>query len=200
MILEFNCQELASIKSFAVKKKNDQVKLTTRFLYGKMLMFAKMSLMSFIYDMLETFCFSDEKVQKILQKYMIEKVDIYHVLTDTDSTCFKFLFVSKPDSAICENKYRDIIFEIIITSEVYNRFDTSHKLWEKFDARKENLKKCLGYFEIEHIDDPCVLPTACNPKEYYEVFEDRDVNKNTMGLKRDLAAWDLKISLIGKTL
>ena len=160
-------------------------------------MFAKLSLMSFIYNMLETFCFPDEKVQKILQKYMIEKVHIYHVLTNKDSTCLKFLFVSKLDSAICENKYRDVIFEIIIASEVYNRFDTSHKHWEKFDARKENLKKCLGYFEIERIDNPCILTIACNPKEYYEVFEDREVNKNIRGLKKDLAAWDLKILQIG---
>ena len=144
-------------------------------------MFAKLSLMSFIYDMLETFCFPDEEVQKILQKYMIKKVDIYHVLTDMDSTGLKFLFVSKPDSAICENKYRDVIFEVIITSEVYNRFDTSHKHWEKCDARNENLKKCLGYFEIEHMDNPCILTTACNRKEYYEVFEDRDVNKKHKG-------------------
>ena len=106
MILKFNCRESASTKSFAVKK-NDQVKLTARFLSGKTLMFAKLSLMSFIYNMLETFCFPDEKVQKILQKYMIEKVHIYHVLTNKDSTCLKFLFVSKPDSAICENKYRE---------------------------------------------------------------------------------------------
>ena len=45
MILEFKCQESASVKPFAVKK-NDQVKLTTRFLSEKML--AKPSLMSFI--------------------------------------------------------------------------------------------------------------------------------------------------------
>ena len=122
MIPKFNCRESASIKSFAVKK-NDQVKLTTRFLSGKMLMFTKLSLMSFIFNMLETFCFPDEKVQKILQKYMIEKVHIYHILTNTDSTCLKFLFVSKPDNAICENKHRDVIFEIIIASKVYNRFD-----------------------------------------------------------------------------
>ena len=48
MILEFNNPESASIKSFAVKK-NDQVKVAFRFLSGKMLMFAKLLLMSFIY-------------------------------------------------------------------------------------------------------------------------------------------------------
>ena len=72
MIFEFNCQESASIKSFAVKQ-SDQVKLTTRFLSWKMLMFVKLSLMSFIYKMLETFCFQDKKVLEIFQKYGIEK-------------------------------------------------------------------------------------------------------------------------------
>ena len=67
MILEFNCQESVSIKYFAVKQSN-QVKLTTRFLSGKMLMFAKLTLMSFVYEMLETFCFPEKKVQKFLPK------------------------------------------------------------------------------------------------------------------------------------
>lgn len=51
MVLEFNFQEPASIKSF-VKKQSSHVKLTTRFLSGKMPMFSKLSLMSFIYEML----------------------------------------------------------------------------------------------------------------------------------------------------
>ena len=49
MILEFNNRESASIKSFAVKKK-DHIKVTPRFLSGKILMFAKCSLMSFMYE------------------------------------------------------------------------------------------------------------------------------------------------------
>ena len=47
VIVDFCADESASIKSFAIKK-NDQVKVTTRFLSGKMLMFAKLPLMSFI--------------------------------------------------------------------------------------------------------------------------------------------------------
>ena len=51
MVLEFNVQEPASIKSFVIKQ-SSQVKLTTRFLSGKMSMFSKLSLMSFMYEML----------------------------------------------------------------------------------------------------------------------------------------------------
>ena len=42
----------------------------------------------------------------------------------------------------------------------------------KFGASKENLRKCLGYFEIEHIDNHCFVSVVVNPEEYYEAFED----------------------------
>ena len=48
-ILEFSNHESVSIKSFGVKK-SDEIKVTTRYLSGKMLMFAKLSLMSFRYQ------------------------------------------------------------------------------------------------------------------------------------------------------
>ena len=89
ILIDFNCLDSASIQSFAVKK-NNNVKLTTRFLSGKMLMFVKLSLMSFIYELVETFYFPDETVKKIYEKYLIEKVYIYHVLADTDM--FKIYF------------------------------------------------------------------------------------------------------------
>ena len=52
---------------------------------------------------------------------------MYHILTDTDSTCLQFLFVSDPSSNIVDAKYREIIFEVINASEIYYRFDTSHE-------------------------------------------------------------------------
>ena len=56
------------------EKKNDHVKLTTRFLSGKMLMFAEISLMSFIYGLVETFYFLNESLKKMYEKYLIENV------------------------------------------------------------------------------------------------------------------------------
>ena len=68
MIVDFCVEDSASIKSFAVKEKKE-VGATMRFLSGKMLMFGKLSLMSFIYKMLEKFYFPDEKVKDIYKKY-----------------------------------------------------------------------------------------------------------------------------------
>ena len=99
MITDFFTEETVSIKSFTVKEKQE-VQVTTRFLSGKLLMFTKLSSMSFIYGMLETFCFPDEKVTKIYDKYLIEKVYMCHILTDTDSTSLQFLFI-KLHSHVC---------------------------------------------------------------------------------------------------
>ena len=66
MIVDFNDRESASIKSFAVKKK-DQKKVATRFMSGKLLMFPKLSLKSFIYSLCELLYFPCPKVKEIYQ-------------------------------------------------------------------------------------------------------------------------------------
>ena len=68
-----------------------------------------------------------KKLKKIYDKYLIEKVYVYHILTDTDSTSLQFLFVRDAASNMINKKYRDIILEVIIASEIYNHFDTSHE-------------------------------------------------------------------------
>ena len=178
MIVDFCVEDSASIKSFAVKEKKE-VGATMRFLSGKMLMFAKLSLMSFIYEMLEKFYFPDGKVKDIYKKYQIENVHIYHILTDTDSTPLKFLFISDSASKIPETKYREVIFEVICPSEIINRFDMSHDFWASFGFQKPELRKCLEYFTVENINNPCHLTIACNQKKCFEMFKDKEVNKKT---------------------
>ena len=150
-----------------------------------MLMFAKLLLMSFIYEVLKTFCFPDEKVQAIFKKYDIEIVNIYHILTDTDSTSLKFLFISDPNSETSESKFREIIFEVVTTSKIYQRFDSSHEFWDNVSARKEHKRKKLGCYEIEHIDNLCILTIAANLTEYFEMFEDvTNIYKKHKGIKK----------------
>ena len=63
---------------------------------------------------------------------------------------------------------------------------------EKFGARKENLRKCLGYFAIEHINNPCFVTVAVNSKEYYKPFEDISFNKKHKGIKKGLPGMDFE--------
>ena len=51
-------------------------------------------------------------------------------------------------------------------------------------ARKEYKRKKLGHFEIEHIDNLCILTLAVNPKKYLELFEDKNLNKKHKGIKK----------------
>ena len=104
-------------------------------------MLAKLSLKSFIYALVETFYFPSQLVLNIYKKYKIEKIEINHVLTDTDSTALQFIIISDPNSDIPEPKFRETIFEIIVATKIYNRFDSSHEFWNNFGARKISRKK-----------------------------------------------------------
>ena len=90
-VAEFNDHESGSIKSIVVKKLNT-IKVTSQFMSGKLPMFAKLSLKSFIYELRKTMCFLNKTVLNIYKKYGIEKVEILHVLTDPDSPSVKFFF------------------------------------------------------------------------------------------------------------
>ena len=134
IIIDFNDRESASIKSFTVKKKNE-IKVTSRFMLGKLLMFAKLSLKSFIYTLVETFYFPSQLLLDIYKKYKIEKIEINHVLTDTDSTALQFIIISDSNSNTPEPKFRNIVFEIIVATKMYKRFDSSLEFWDTFEAR-----------------------------------------------------------------
>ena len=68
--IEFNDHEATSVKSIAVKI-DPKIKCTTRFMSGKLLMFAKLSLKSFIYLLVELLSFPDQNlsVAEIYKKY-----------------------------------------------------------------------------------------------------------------------------------
>ena len=93
-IYEFHPQHSVLIKAIGVKQ-SDIVKSSTRFSTGKMLMFAKLLLKSFIYDFCEAFMFPSKKTHEIYDKFAIDFVSIYQILTDTDSTSLQFIVFCK---------------------------------------------------------------------------------------------------------
>ena len=60
-MIEFDKNECNSIKSIVIKG-NTTIDVSSRFIKGKMLMFAKLLLKSFVYDMINVFCFPDETI------------------------------------------------------------------------------------------------------------------------------------------
>ena len=179
-LIEFNEEYCSSIKSIAIEKRT-KVNLTTRFLNSKMLMFSKVSIKSFVYDLIDVFMFLNQDVQKIYQKYKINKCYLCENLTDTDSISLFFIFICDLNFCIKESDSRNIIFEVMITSKVFDRLDLSADFWKQFDVQNKKLKKQVDLFEIENIDKPNVITIALNPKEYYERFNDHSDNKKHKG-------------------
>ena len=83
-MINFDRKECNSIKSIAVQVKTN-INVKSRFINAKMLMFAKISLKSFVYDMIDVFFFPTEGVKLIYDQYKITKCQWYLNLTDMDS-------------------------------------------------------------------------------------------------------------------
>ena len=93
-LIDFDEENSCSIRSITIEK-NKKVSLTTQFLNGKMLMFDKVSIKSFVYDLMDVFMFPAQEIQDIYQKYQVPKCYLYQNLTDTDSTSiFLILFAN----------------------------------------------------------------------------------------------------------
>ena len=190
-MIDFEENNSASIKSLAIKKPTT-VKVSSRFIKGKMLMFAKLSIKSFVYDLIDVFCFPDEKIKEIYEKYQIEKCYLYQNLTDTDSTSLFFVFICALDCVLPESEARNVIFECMINSEVLQRLDTSHDFWKKYNIQNKAKKKEMGLFEIENIDNSNICTIAVNPKEYFEKFRNKSINKKHKGVRKNTKGMDFQ--------
>ena len=131
-----------SVKSIIVSG-NTTVDVSTRFIKGKMLMFAKVSLKSFVYDIIDIFSFSDEEVRAVYNQYDIEKCFLYLNLTDIDSFSMFFAFICSLDWDVKESEFRKIMFKIFKKSKMAKRLDCSENFWKQFAIYDENTKK--GY-------------------------------------------------------
>ena len=183
MLLELNTPEGSAVKQIAVKPQTN-VKCTTCFLAGKMLMFAKLSLKSFIYQLAEIFTFPDDIVRAIYNKYRIERVLVYHILTDTDSTAIQFIVISSVDSTFTEPQLRDIMFEVFSKTPLVNRFDKSDDFWKKCNAHDASNQKVLGLYEVESINDPCIVTLAVNLKTISSFLKVNEQTKSIRASKR----------------
>ena len=131
-MIDFDKRESNSIKSIVVNS-STMVDVSTTFCKGKMLMVAKMSLKSFVNDIIDIFCFPDDKVKDIFDKNDIEKCFLYLNLTDTDSCSMYFVFICKLGRCIPENVFRNVLFEIFKHSNIGPRLDVSDDFWQQFN-------------------------------------------------------------------
>ena len=110
MMIEFDRNECNSMKSIVIKG-NTTIDVSSRFIKDKMLMFVKLSLKFFVYDMIDVFCFPHETIREIYNRYQIQKCFLYQNLTDTNSISLLFNFICNVDCSVAESEAREIIFE-----------------------------------------------------------------------------------------
>ena len=141
-MIEFNNLESSAIKHIAVKSKTN-IKCMTRFMSGKLLMLAKLSLNSFIYSLAELLSFPEENrlVKKIYDKYLIEKILVYHILTDTDSISLQFIVISSLQSTFTEEQVRNILFEIFSENEIGERLTNRISFGNYLEYANQKIKK-----------------------------------------------------------
>ena len=64
ILIDFDEEYSSTIRSIAIEKSS-----TIRILNGKMLMFSKTSIKSFVYDLIDVFMFPDQEIGEIYQTY-----------------------------------------------------------------------------------------------------------------------------------
>ena len=183
-MIDFDRKECNSIKYFALKLSTN-INETWRFINEKMMMLAKISLKSIVYDMIDVFCFLTEEVKMIHDKSDIIKCYMCLNLTDTGNCSCFFNFICKSDCNIKESEPRNSIFEILKQSKVAERLDVSDTFCSQFYIRGKNVKKQMQLYEIENISNAIICTIAVNPKEHFEKFKNRILYKKRKDMRRD---------------
>ena len=157
-----------------------------------MLMFAKTSLKGFVYNMIDIFMFpQEEAVKTVYENQQVKSCQPKfnrnrQYLDDFLIHCDRGLQVSEKDA-------RKIIFEVVmIVSKIINRLDLSDDFWAQFGVQNKKIKKQVGLHEIESINNPNILTISINPKEYFEKYRDKRINKKHKGLKRNTPGMDFE--------
>ena len=176
-----------SVKAVACKKQTT-VKVSTRFISAKLLINAKISLASFIYDCIDRFCFPNEKTQKIYDECKILKVLPYLLKTDTDSATLEFIGVADNMCDLGGTEMKQVLWKTFLDNYIHKRLDRSSKFFEQFSKRNESIRKQVGLREFGIICAICV-----NFKEYFELYsllyqvnkKHKEVRKGTKGMDFD---------------
>ena len=83
-------------------------------------------------------------------------------------------------------------FQVLVVSKVFIRLDVSDNFWAQYGIQRKELKKQVGLYEVENINNANISTIAVNPKDYFEKYKDYSVNKKHKGVKKTLQEWILR--------
>ena len=110
---------------------------------------------------------------------------MFQNLTDRESTSLFFIFVCKLSCSINEKTVRNINFEVLTKSKVLNRLHLSENVWEQFNVQNKSLKKQVGMYEVENINNKNISTLVINTKKYFEKYKNVLINEKHKGLKKN---------------
>ena len=159
-----------SVKGVACKKQT-MVKVSTRYISFTLLINAKISLASFIYDCIGTFCFPNEETSLIYTCHKIVKVLPYLLMTNTDLGSFEFMVITE-DSCDCgEREMRDILLRIFLDNNIQHRLHLFGTFFTQLSKRNEAVRKQIGLCKFENVESGIICAIFVNPKEYFDLYE-----------------------------
>ena len=118
-----------------VVKGNTTINVTSRFTKEKILIFSKVSLKSFVYDLIDVFSFPTEEVKMIYDQYSVIKCHLYLDLTNISSRSIVFNLICKKERNVKKTESRKTIFDILKQSLIAKRLfqisfsDLSDMFW-----------------------------------------------------------------------
>ena len=118
-----------------VLKGNTTINVTSRFTKEKILIFSKVSLKSFVYDLIDVFSFPTEEVKMIYDQYSVIKCHLYLDLTNISSRSIVFNLICKKERNVKKSESRKTIFDILKQSLIAKRLfqirfsDLSDMFW-----------------------------------------------------------------------
>ena len=89
---------------------------------------------------------------------------MYQNLTNTDNTSLFLIFIRDIGCVVSEKESRKILFEVMITSKILKRLDVSDDFWQQFKVQDKTVKKQVGLYKVESIDNSNVITILVNPK------------------------------------
>ena len=130
----FDQNECSRMK-LTVVKGNTTINVTSRFTKEKILIFSKVSLKSFVYDLIDVFSFPTEEVKMIYDQYSVIKCHLYLDLTNISSRSIVFNLICKKERNVKKSESRKTIFDILKQSLIAKRLfqisfsDLSDMFW-----------------------------------------------------------------------
>ena len=127
---------------------------------------SKISITSFVHQLIEIFYFLDEDLDRIFKLYKINHLYLYLLFTDTDSCSIQYVTQMEKEVDYTD---KEIQFTLkgYVAKKMSERLDKIHPFYKQFDLHKPEERKDVGLFAQDDPQNEILVSMQSGPKEYY---------------------------------